>query len=342
MKQFVYQYDPSMHLPGIDSGSSTDLGSNTSVNLTLNWLNTFRSIGMEFRSMDITLALGGGGSRGNAHIGVIRRLEQEGFRIKGIAGTSFGGIIGVLYAAGYRPNDIEEMFSGLDQTQFYGHGPNDGPSLIGLAGVEQLLTSVLGERTFEDLRIPCVVTAADLKSGSEVILSSGRLVDAILATIAMPGVFPVRHIGDLELIDGGTLDPVPVAPARALAPRLPVVAVALSIPIGTAARSWSLPLPKYLPRAIVDRISRMRYGMALDVFMRSLDIVGRAMADYRLQVDQPDIVIRPRVGNIDTLDLVDVHEVVRIGEKGVEDVLPQLKQKFTLRKRIRRALGARA
>jgi NTE family protein len=305
-------------------------------------MNSFFNVGLEFTGMDITLALGGGGARGNAHTGVIRRLEQEGFHIKGIAGTSFGGIIAVLYAAGYRPNDIEEMFAGLDQTQFYGHGPNDGPSLVGIAGVEQLLQSVLGERTFENLRIPCVVTATDLKSGSEVILSSGRLVDAILATIAMPGVFPVRHIGDLELVDGGTLDPVPVKPARALAPRLPVVAVALSIPIGTAARTWSLPLPKYVPRVILDRFSRMRYGMALDVFMRSLDITSRAMSDYRLEVDRPDVIIRPQLGNIDTLDLVDVHEVVRSGEKAVDDILPQLRQKFTLRRRLQRVLGARA
>lgn len=292
--------------------------------------------------MDITLALGGGGVRGNAHIGVIRRLEQEGFHIKGIAGSSFGGIVGALYAAGYRPNELQEMFASFDQKQWYGYGPNDGPSLIGLAGVEQILNTILGDRTFDSLRIPFAVTATDLKSGSEVILSSGRLVDAILATIAMPGVFPVRHIGDLELIDGGTLDPVPVAPARALAPRLPVVAVSLSVPIGTAARLWSIPIPRYFPRALIDRIGRMRYGMALSVFMRSLDIVSRAMSDYRLEVDKPDVIIRPRVENIDTLDLVDVHEVVRIGEKAVDEILPQLRQKFTWRKRIRRALGARA
>jgi NTE family protein len=305
-------------------------------------MNKFISVGVEFTNMDITLALGGGGVRGNAHTGVIRRLEQEGFRIKGIAGTSFGGIIGILYAVGYRPNEIEEMFSALDQKQLYGRRPDDGPSLMGLAGVEQLLDNVLGDRTFDNLRIPCVVTATDLKSGSEVILSSGRLVDAILATTAMPGVFPVRYIGDLELVDGGTLDPVPVAPARALAPRLPVVAVSLNIPIGTAARTWSLPIPGYVPRALVQRISQMRYGLMIDVFMRSLDIVSRAVSDYRLEMDKPDVIIRPRVGNIDTLDLVDVHEVVRIGEQAVDEVLPQLKQKFTLHRRIRRALGARA
>jgi NTE family protein len=292
--------------------------------------------------MDITLALGGGGAKGNAHIGVIRRLEQNGFRIKGIAGTSFGGLIAVLYAAGYRPNDLEEMFAGFDQTKFYGHGPNDAPSLMGLAGVSRLLEDILGDRTFEELRIPCAVTATDLKSGSEVILSTGRLVDALLATTAMPAVFPVRYIGDFELVDGGTLDPVPVMPARSLLPRLPVIAVTLGTPMGTGAKTWSLPVVNYLPRAIVDRFSQMRYGLMLNVFMRSFDIVSRAVSEYRLEMDKPDVIIRPCVGNIDTLDIINVHEVVKIGETAVDEVLPQLKQKFTLRNRFRRALGAKA
>jgi NTE family protein len=292
--------------------------------------------------MDITLALGGGGAKGNAHIGVIRRLEQEGFRIKGIAGTSFGGLIAVLYAAGYRPNDLEEMFAALDQRKFYGHSPTDGPSLMGIAGVSRLLEEFLGDRTFEQLRIPCAVTAVDLKSGNEVVLSKGRLVDAILATIAMPVVFPVRHIGDFELIDGGTLDPVPVVPARALMPRLPVIAVTLGTPMGTGAKTWNLPIVSYLPRVVLDRFSKMRYGLMLDVFMRSFDILSRAISEYRLEMDKPDVILRPRVGNIDTLDIIDVHEVVKIGEESVNEVLPQLKQKFTLRNRFLRALGAKA
>ena len=292
--------------------------------------------------MDITLALGGGGAKGNSHIGVIRRLEQEGFRIKGIAGTSFGGLIAVLYAAGYRPNELEEMFAALDQKKFYGHGPNDGPSLIGIAGIAQLLETFLGDRTFEQLRMPCVVTATDLKSGTEVLLSKGRLVDAILATIAMPAIFPVRYIGDFELVDGGTLDPIPVAPARSLNPRLPVVAVALNMPMGSSARTWSIPMPVLVPRALVEWVSKMRYGLMLDVYARSLDLVSRAIAEYRLEVDKPDVIVRPRLENIDTLDIIDVHEVVKIGEAAVDEILPQLKKKFTLDKRLRRALGAKA
>jgi NTE family protein len=290
--------------------------------------------------MDITLALGGGGAKGHSHIGVIRRLEKEGFRVRGVAGTSFGGLIAALYALGYSPDKIEEIFASLDQTQFYGHAPNDGPSLMGVAGVTRLLEEMIGKATFADLKLPCVLTAVDLKSGNEVLLKKGRLVDAILATIAIPGIFPARYLDGLELVDGGTLDPVPVAPARALAPRLPVVAVVLTMPVGTPAQSWRIPLQRYWVGRIVSQVlSRMRYDSVWDIFSRSLDITSRAMTQYRLEVDRPEVIIRPQVYDIDTLDIVDVHEVAKRGEEAVEAARPQLRSLFTWRGRWRRSIG---
>ncbi len=290
--------------------------------------------------MDITLALGGGGAKGNSHIGVIRRLEKEGFRIKGVAGTSFGGIVAALYALGFSPDTIEEVFASVDQTQFYGHGPNDGPSLIGLAGVTRLFEEMIGDRTFADLKLPCVLTAVDLKSGKEVLLSKGRLVDAILATIAMPGIFPARYIDGLELVDGGTLDPVPVAAARTLAPRLPVVAVVLTLPMGIPPQPWNLPFHKHWGGMILSRLlSKTRYTSVWDIFSRSLDITSRAVTQYRLEVDHPEIIVRPKVYEIDTLDVVDVHDVAKKGEEAVEEVMPQLRNLFTWRTRWRRTIG---
>lgn len=290
--------------------------------------------------MDITLALGGGGSKGNTHIGVIRRLEKEGMRVKGVAGTSFGGLIAVLYAMGYSPDKIEEVFASLDQTQFYGHAPNDGPSLMGLAGLTRLLEDMIGDVTFADLKLPCVLTAVDLKSGKEVLLNKGRVIDAMLATIAMPGIFPARHIDGLELVDGGTLDPVPVAPARMLAPRLPVVAVVLTMPIGVPPQTWRLPFQRYWIGRLVSRVmSRMRYDSVWDTLSRSLDITARAVTQYRLEKDRPEVIIRPEVADIDTLDIVDVHEVAKRGEEAVEAALPQLRSLFTWRNRWRRSFG---
>jgi NTE family protein len=289
--------------------------------------------------MNITLALGGGGARGNAHIGVLRRLEQEGIKIAAIAGTSFGGLVAIFFALGYSPDQIEEMFVALDQTQLYGISPNDGPSLLGLAGVARWLEGILGDRTFKDLNMPCVVTAADLKSGYEVILSKGSLREALLATIALPGIFPARHIGEWELVDGGTLDPVPVASARALKPTLPVIAVVLSTPMGVPAQTWNIPLPDYLPRTLLDRISKMRYSRALDVFSRSLDLLMRALTEYRLEVDKPEIILRPQVSEIDILDRVDVHNLVKKGAEAVEAALPEIKNLFAWQTRLRRAIG---
>jgi NTE family protein len=290
--------------------------------------------------MDITLALGGGGAKGNAHIGVIRRLEKEGFRVRGVAGTSFGGLVAVFYALGNSADQIEEIFSSLDQTQLYGHAPEDGPSLVGLAGVVRFLKETIGERTFDDLKIPCVLTAVDLKSGKEVLLSKGRLSDAILATIALPGIFPPRKIDGLELIDGGTLDPVPVAPARKLAPRLPVVAVVLNLPMGIPPQPWHLPLRNYWAGLIFSYVlSKMRYDTVWDVFSRSLDITGRALTQFRLEADRPEILIRPDVLHIDTLDIVDVREVAKLGEEAVETAMPQLRNLFTWRTRWRRTIG---
>ena len=76
--------------------------------------------------MDITVALGGGGAKGNSHIGVLRRLEKEGYEIRSIAGTSFGGLVAILYASGRTPDEIEEIFSSTDQTNLYGRDRNDG------------------------------------------------------------------------------------------------------------------------------------------------------------------------------------------------------------------------
>ena len=288
--------------------------------------------------MDITLALGGGGSKGNAHIGVLRRLEQEGFKIRAIAGTSFGGLVATFYALGYTPDEIEEAFVSFDQSSWYGRLSRNEPSFIGFAGVVKWLEVHIGSRTFADVKIPYTVTTVDLNSGRQINLTQGSLLDSILATIAIPGIFPAQRIGDWELVDGGTLDPVPVAPARALAPKLPVVAVSLNMPIGEPAQSWTIPGMDAVPHSIAKRLRRSRYARAMDIVLRSVDIMMRAVAEYRLAIDKPDVIIRPYVADIDTLSRVDVSEVAKRGEAAVDEVLPELKQLFAWHNRAARLL----
>ena len=286
--------------------------------------------------MDITLALGGGGAKGNAHIGVIRRLEKEGYKISSVAGTSFGGLVGVLYASGLTPDEIEEIFTATDQGSLYARDSNDGPSLLGLSGARKLLDTVLGEKTFDDLKIPCAVTAVDVKTGSEVVISEGYLRDAVLATIALPGIFPPHRLNDWELMDGGVLNPVPVTVARMLSPDLPIVAVVLNDPLDIPLRTYAIPVPSILPKQISDRIHRLHVAQAFDIFMRAVDLSSRAVAHYRLEADAPDVIVRPNVHHLDLLDKVVVKEVALLGELAVEEILPKLKKATSWTTRVKK------
>ena len=203
--------------------------------------------------MEITLALGGGGTRGAAHIGVLRVLEREGYRIRGISGSSIGSIIASFYSAGYSPDQIEERVASLDFTRLYGRLLSEGPGLLGISGIQKWLDSHLGDRTLESLQIPCAVVAVDLLKRQEVTFIKGSAVDAILGSIAIPGIFPPHHYGPYQLIDGGTLDPVPVRAAREFAPNLPTAAVILSIPPDAPQTAWNVPIP--LPQVINKSIN---------------------------------------------------------------------------------------
>lgn len=276
--------------------------------------------------MDIALALGGGGSRGYSHIGVLRRMEQEGYQVRAVAGTSAGGIIGTLYAAGYTPDEMEALLAKVDQYKLFGRSAKDGPGLLGLAGAAKVLEDLLSDRTFDDLHIPCALTAVDIKSAREVILCEGGLVDAILATIALPGIFPPKEYKKYQLVDGAVLDPVPVSVARSLAPMLPVAAVILDAPSEARSGFTQIQLPVPVPAPIVDRLVRTRVAQAFSIFLQSVDIGSRKLAEMRLREDNPDVIIRPDVGGIGLLDKVDVHKVVHLGEKAVDAILPDLKR----------------
>ena len=286
--------------------------------------------------MDIVIALGGGGSRGFAHVGVLRRLEQEGYRVKAVAGTSAGGIIAALYAAGYTPDEMEAKFTELDQSKLFGRTSKDGPGLLGLSGAEKVLENFFGVRRFEDLKLSCAVVAVDLQTGREVVLSQGRVVDAILATIAVPGIFPPKDYQGNQLVDGAVLNPVPVSIARLLAPNLPVIAVVLDE--GTSADNGfpNIPLPMPVPAPIFKSLTRTRVAQSFGIFLKSVDVGSRKLAEMRLLEDAPEVIIRPELGGIGILDNVNVSKIIQLGEKATEEALPDLKRAFAWPNRLRR------
>jgi len=274
---------------------------------------------------EITLALGGGGVKGNAHVGVLRVLEREGFLIRAIAGTSAGGLVGSLYAFGYTPDEIQRRVGSIDRDLMFARQPADCPSWLGTLGVHQMFEDALGDCTFEDLRMPFGVTAVDLNTAEHIVLRSGRVLDAIMASMAVPGIFPGVDLGGRTLVDGGVLDPVPVGVARALAPGLPVVAVVLSPPVD----EWGGPQQPLLLSSLPflsKYITRFRFSQALNIFMRSIDIGGALLTELLLEVEKPDVVIRPNVRHIGMLDDVDVASVVSLGERAAQNALPDLQR----------------
>ncbi|GAB4492862.1 MAG: hypothetical protein Fur0016_13180 [Anaerolineales bacterium] len=286
--------------------------------------------------MNISLALGGGGARGAAHLGVLRVLEQAGFRIRAIAGTSIGSIVGALYAHLQSAEQVTRVIESVDQSKLYGWPLTEGPGLLGVRGVHDFLRQQFGEETFDKLAIRCAAVAVDLNSNREIVLQQGRVVDALMGSMAVPGLFPPKHYHEYTLIDGGTLDPVPVRAARALAPGLPVVAVSLMAPLDAPKTPLNVPLP--VPEPLAQQIARLPIAQAVKIFVDAIDIGQRQMTELRLQLDRPEVLIRPDVADINLLDRVNIAEIARRGEVAALQSLPTLRRAVSWQARALRTV----
>jgi NTE family protein len=287
---------------------------------------------------EIILALGGGGTRGFAHIGVIRQLEKNGYRIKAIAGTSAGAIIGALYSFGFSLNEITEFSRSLKYSELFNRSILDAPSLLGLGGLHKQIEAIFGDTKIEDLKLKFASISVDTVTGKEVIFNSGSVVNALKATTAVPGIFPAHQFSGLNLVDGGVLDPVPVLTARWLMPELPVFAISLTPTIEKWANVPRVDIPPYLPipQFFVEQFNQLRFGQAMHVFIDSMEIMVNTVADLRLMLEKPDVIIRPEVHKYTMFDIVDVDEMISLGEIAVNESITECNEAFRLSKRINR------
>jgi NTE family protein len=290
--------------------------------------------------MELALALGGGGVKGVSHIGVLRCLESAGFKIGAVAGTSIGAFIGAAYAAGNTPNQLAEKIREIDQTRLFDRTPEDGPSLLGLKGFTKFMVDLFANRTFDDLRIPFACTAVDLKTEREIILTKGPIIDAVRASMAVPGIFPPVQIGDSLLVDGGVVDLVPVAVARWLLPTKPVIAICLCPPPEKWAELPHSTVPTLIPipQPILERFSHLRLAQAFEIFIESIDITSRMVSELRLQIEKPDVIIRPKVGQYKLLDRIETQTLVIEGERAVKDSLADIERSCDWFHQIQRSI----
>lgn len=272
-----------------------------------------------------SLVLGGGGARGFAHLGVLRALEQEGYRPRAVVGVSMGAVVGVTY--GHRP-DWYEAVLGMKLADFPGPtaaskgGASGVLHLIGaVASTARILAAMVldwgpgtrareagraelrklvGDGRLDDTRIPLAVTATDLLSGERVVLRTEPADDAVYASAALAGVLPPLEFGDWLLADGAYTDLAPVDVARELEP-----AAVIAVDAGT-----------------LDRAGGIRNGYR--AIIRAMDICHRQHADLRFA--EADLVLRPRFRRyVDTLEFSARRACVAAGIRIVRKERPAIR-----------------
>ena len=164
----------------------------------------------------IGYALGAGGARGLAHIGVLKVLEEHGIHPDVVAGTSMGAIVGALYSGGLTPGEIEKLALGLDWRKLVNLIDVTLPISGLLKGnrVVSLLRSIIGEMTFSQLKYDFASVATNIINGEQVVLRDGSLIEAIRASISIPGIFTPVAVAGRYLVDGGLINTVPVSVCR--------------------------------------------------------------------------------------------------------------------------------
>ncbi len=264
----------------------------------------------QVKAPKIGLALGSGGAKGLAHIGVLKALEKEGIDIDHIAGTSIGSIIGTYYAAHPSLVKLEEFVFSLNRRMgFKLFDPVLRGGIIKGNKVEMFISQMLDGASFESLRIPLSVIATDMKSAEEVVIRSGDLVKAIRASISVPPVFaPVKYNNKL-LADGGLSDPVPVDAVRKMGAD---IVIAVNVESGYF----------YEPVKNIPALT--------GIPMHSVNILRHNITFHSLKT--ADVVISPTAPNTGLVgwkyffDKKKAESIIKAGEKAAEKAMPRIKE----------------
>jgi len=297
----------------------------------------------------IGLALGSGSARGLAHLGVIRAIEDAGIKVGFIAGTSMGALIGAIHAAG-KLDELEAAFLDFDwkKTAFFFDVVLPKSGLLDGARVGELVRAHIRADTIEMLPVPFAAVATDIVSGEEVVIRSGDVIEAVRASISVPGIFtPVRSNGRI-LVDGGLTNPVPASAARAMGAD---IVIAVDLNHGIVAGKNLKPLlntgkmdsaedhaPGMFSRWVGDyRLSMKDIRQKLlaggnpvsaqfrqwvseeplpsifEVLLASINIMETHITKTRLCLDRPDVTIQPPLGHIRFLEFDRAEEIIEIG-----------------------------
>lgn len=261
------------------------------------------------------LALGGGGARGYAHIGVVRVLEREGFRPSAMAGTSMGSIMAAVFAAGHLADEVQQILSQMSFWRLLDLNPLS--DMLNFSELVRFLEPYV-PRQIEDFPIPLGITATDLVTGTEVYFRQGDVFQAIRASIAYPGVINPIWVGEQLLADGGILNQIPVDLVRFLGAER-VIAVDVT-PLEVLREH---PQKKTWWQQIFRRGTDTN---PIQNVYRSVEIMQIRLAEVKLAVSRPDLVLRPRLEGIGLFGFQQLEQAIHDGEAAAQTSLDRIRE----------------
>jgi NTE family protein len=287
----------------------------------------------------VSLVLGSGGARGLAHIGIIQWLEEQGYRIESVAGASMGALVGGIYAAG-ELNAYRSWVCALsrgDVLRFLDFAFSAGGLFKG-DRIMETLREMVGEHLIEDLPISFTAVAVDIDRQREVWFSRGPLFDAIRASIAVPSVFTPHRMRGMTLLDGGLLNPVPIAPtfrdltdltvAVNLNAESPRTAAEPSATIETAAEGVENDGYQARIRQFLDSLgsglrspARSDLGV-FELVSRAFETMQNAVAAVKLAAYAPDVVIQVPRNACAAHEFHRAREMIELGYRLAAEAMP--------------------
>ncbi len=297
----------------------------------------------------LVLALGGGGAPGLAHIGVIQVLEENAIPVRAIAGTSIGAEIGAFVASGMSINDLAAIAMAFDWKQtlqlFMPDLPTGG--LVSGINIVDFLEGWLGVQQIQDLAMGYVAVATDLESGEQVVIDRGSLVNAVRASISVPGLIAPHGHGQRVLTDGGVVNPLPFDVARE---RFSGPVVAVAVHGGSRHRQrqpqpapqWPVRARQLLGQSWMELVPGMRAWLetqlknhtqdstdsaswtARRVLDRVVNITEAEIVRLRTLLNPPDLMLAPEVDRIGLIEFYRAKDAIAAGRRAAEEMLPDL------------------
>jgi NTE family protein len=268
------------------------------------------------------LALSGGGARGLAHLGFLKVLQREKIKVDYLSGTSMGSIIAAAYARGMDLSEMEDEILQATTTRSMMRLVNVAPPTRGfleVSKVRSLLTRFIPEAlTFADLKIPLAVCATDLIHASSITLDQGEVLSAVMASCAVPGIFPSVDYPPYTLVDGGVLNNLPVDLVKKLGAKK-IVAIDVQLnPFETT--PWDeLPVPTRLPLHIPTTFKEVLWSAMM---------MSARITQVNRQITPPDLYICPNIAREITMFMgfQKAAEIIAEGEKCAKENLPAIRK----------------